>query len=171
MSSSWNFPVRASPLSYHLWGGILLWGSKMNHWSTMYILHDKLLLHKSIHKLCRMLSKLLHKWHDLKVKSLKSNAFSMKFWKLDSWFSSEVSKLTSVFYHTANMCSEITVEVHWKNCNFSKLQFFTVDLSSLHFLQLKNCNFSIILLAVYSALNWMLILQVFTVFKNTTKKL
>ena len=29
---------------------------------------------------------------------------------------------------TANMCSGITVEVHLKNCNFEKLQFFTVDL-------------------------------------------
>ena len=55
--------------------------------------------------------------------------------------------------YTANMCSEITVEMHLKNCNFEKLQFFTVDQCSLYFLQLKNCNFNI-----------------FTVFKNTTKK-
>ena len=39
--------------------------------------------------------------------------------------------------YTANMCSGITVEVHLKNCNFEKLQFFTVDLSSLYFLQVK----------------------------------
>ena len=71
---------------------------------------------------------------------------------------------------TANMCSEITVEVHWKNCNFEKLQFFTVDLSSLYFLQVKNCNFSIIFHVVYFALNWMLILQVFTVFQEYNKK-
>ena len=58
------------------------------------------------------------------------------------------------FKYTANMCSEITVEVHLKNCNFEKLQFFTVDQCSLYFLQLKNCNFNI-----------------FTVFKNTTKKM
>ena len=56
--------------------------------------------------------------------------------------------------YTANMCSEITVEMHLKNCNFEKLQFFTVDQCSLYFLQLKNCNFNI-----------------FTVFKNTTKKM
>ena len=55
--------------------------------------------------------------------------------------------------YTANMCSGITVEVHLKNCNFEKLQFFTVDQCSLYFLQLKNCNFNI-----------------FTVFKNTTNK-
>ena len=73
--------------------------------------------------------------------------------------------------HTANMCSGITVEVHFKNCNFEKLQFFTVDHSSLYFLPVKNCDFSIILHVIYSALNWMLILQVFTVFKNTAKKL
>ena len=72
--------------------------------------------------------------------------------------------------YTANMCSEITVEVHWKNCNFEKLQFFTVDLSSLYFLQVKNCNFSIIFHVVYFALNWMLILQVFTVFQEYNKK-
>ena len=58
------------------------------------------------------------------------------------------------YTYTANMCSEITVEVHLKNCNFEKLQFFTVDQCSLYFLQLKNCNFNI-----------------FTVFKNTTKKM
>ena len=76
-----------------------------------------------------------------------------------------------MFYNnTANMCSEITVEVHWKNCNFEKLQFFTVDLSSLYFLQVKNCNFSIIFHVVYFALNWMLILQVFTVFQEYNKK-
>ena len=74
------------------------------------------------------------------------------------------------FSCTANMCSEITVEVHWKNCNFEKLQFFTVDLSSLYFLQVKNCNFSIIFHVVYFALNWMLILQVFTVFQEYNKK-
>ena len=45
---------------------------------------------------------------------------------------------------TANMCSGITVEVHLKNCNFEKLQFFTVDPCSLYFLQIKNCNFNII---------------------------
>ena len=74
-------------------------------------------------------------------------------------------------HYTANMCREITVKVHLKNCNFEKLQFFTVDHSSLCFLPVKNCNFSIIFNVVYFALNWMLILQVFTVFKNTTKKL
>ena len=47
-------------------------------------------------------------------------------------------------YCTANMCSGITVEVHLKNCNFEKLQFFTVDLCSLYFLQVKNCNFNTI---------------------------
>ena len=47
-------------------------------------------------------------------------------------------------FHTANMCSEITVEVHLKNCNFEKLQFFTVDLCSLYFLQVKNCKFNTI---------------------------
>ena len=31
---------------------------------------------------------------------------------------------------TTNMCSGITVEVHLKNCNLEKLQFFTVDLCS-----------------------------------------
>ena len=46
--------------------------------------------------------------------------------------------------HTANMCSGITVEVHLKNCNFEKLQFFTVDLCSLYFLQVKNCKFNTI---------------------------
>jgi hypothetical protein len=46
--------------------------------------------------------------------------------------------------YTANMCSGITVEVHLKNCNFEKLQFFTVDLCSLYFLQVKNCNFNTI---------------------------
>ena len=60
----------------------------------------------------------------------------------------------NMYIYTANMCSEITVEVHLKNCNFEKLQFFTVDQCSLYFLQLKNCNFNI-----------------FTVFKNTTKKM
>ena len=45
---------------------------------------------------------------------------------------------------TANMCSEITVEMHLKNCNFEKLQFFTVDQCSLYFLQVKNCNFNTI---------------------------
>ena len=42
------------------------------------------------------------------------------------------------------MCREITVKVHLKNCNFEKLQFFSVDLSLLYFLQVKNCNFSIL---------------------------
>ena len=42
------------------------------------------------------------------------------------------------------MCSGITVEVHLKNCNFEKLQFFTVDLCSLYFLQVKNCKFNTI---------------------------
>ena len=45
---------------------------------------------------------------------------------------------------TANMCSGITVEMHLKNCNFEKLQFFTVDLCSLYFLQVKNCKFNTI---------------------------
>ena len=45
---------------------------------------------------------------------------------------------------TANMCSGITVKVHFKNCNVEKLQFFTVDLCSLYFLQIKNCDFNII---------------------------
>ena len=49
-----------------------------------------------------------------------------------------------VTHHTANMCSGITVEVHLKNCNFEKLQFFTVDLCSLYFLQVKNCKFNTI---------------------------
>ena len=45
---------------------------------------------------------------------------------------------------TANMCSEITVKVHLKNCNFEKLQFFTADLCSLYLSQVKNCNFNTI---------------------------
>ena len=49
-----------------------------------------------------------------------------------------------VLTNTANMCSGIIVEVHLKNCNFEKLQFFTVDPCSLYFLQIKNCNFNII---------------------------
>ena len=49
-----------------------------------------------------------------------------------------------LFMCTANMYSGITVEVHWKNCTFEKLQFFTVDHSSLYFSHVKNCNFSII---------------------------
>ena len=49
--------------------------------------------------------------------------------------------------------SKITVEVQLKNCTFEKLQFFTVDLSSLYFLQVKNCNFSIIFNVVYFAWN------------------
>ena len=56
-------------------------------------------------------------------------------------------------YYTANMCREITVKLHLKNCNFEKLQFFTVDHSSLYFLPNKNCNFSIIFNVVYFALN------------------
>jgi hypothetical protein len=71
---------------------------------------------------------------------------------------------------TANICSGITEKVHWKNCHFEKLQFFTVDLSSLYYLQVKNCDFSVIFHVVCSAMNWKLILQVFTVFKNATKK-
>ena len=55
--------------------------------------------------------------------------------------------------YTANMCSEITVEVQLKNCTFEKLQFFTVDHSSLYFLQVKNCNFIIIFNVVYFAWN------------------
>ena len=51
------------------------------------------------------------------------------------------------------MCREITVKLHLKNCNFEKLQFFTVDHSSLYFLPIKNCNFSIIFNVVYFALN------------------
>ena len=54
-----------------------------------------------------------------------------------------LSTMTSEGY-TANMCSGITVEVHLKNSNFGKLQFFGVDLCSLYFLQFKNCNFDII---------------------------
>jgi hypothetical protein len=50
----------------------------------------------------------------------------------------------AVYVHTANMYSGITVEVQLKNCTFEKLQFFTVDHSSLYFLLVKNCNFSII---------------------------
>ena len=61
--------------------------------------------------------------------------------------------LSKVKSHTANMCREITVKVHLKNCNFEKLQFFTVDHSSLCFLPVKNCNFSIIFNVVYFALN------------------
>ena len=47
---------------------------------------------------------------------------------------------------TANMCREITVKLQSKKCNSEKLQFFTVGHSSLYFLQVKNCNFSIIFL-------------------------
>jgi hypothetical protein len=54
---------------------------------------------------------------------------------------------------TANMYSGITVEVQLKNCTFERLQFFTVDNSSLYFLQVKNCNFSIIFNVVYFAWN------------------
>jgi hypothetical protein len=50
------------------------------------------------------------------------------------------------------MSSGITKEVHWKNCYFEKLQFFTVDLCLLYFLQVKNCKFSIIFM--YSNLHW-----------------
>ena len=59
----------------------------------------------------------------------------------------------AILQYTANMCREITVKVHLKNCNFEKLQFFTVDHSSLFFLPVKNCNFSIIFNVVYFALN------------------
>jgi hypothetical protein len=98
-------------------------------------------------------------------------------WKIPESCSHSCSSRAARWHHkhcityTANMCREITVKVHLKNCNFEKLQFFTVDHSSLCFLPVKNCNFSIIFNVVYFALNWMLILQVFTVFKNTTKKL
>ena len=69
-------------------------------------------------------------------------------------FSRHTSALLIAFIlHTANMCREITVKVHLKNCNFEKLQFFTVDHSSLCFLPVKNCNFSIIFNVVYFALN------------------
>ena len=60
---------------------------------------------------------------------------------------SSLEYTVSMQYHimcTANMCSEITVKVHLKNCNFEKLQFFTVDLCSLYFLQVKNCKFNTI---------------------------
>ena len=63
------------------------------------------------------------------------------------------TKLAAAAAYTANMCREITVKVHLKNCNFEKLQFFTVDHSSLCFLPVKNCNFSIIFNVVYFALN------------------
>ena len=40
----------------------------------------------------------------------------------------KLSVEVSITCRTANMCSGIiTVEVHWKKCNFKKLQFFTVD--------------------------------------------
>ena len=55
-----------------------------------------------------------------------------------------VKKSLAKSLYTANMCSGITVEVHLKNCNFEKLQFFTVDLCSLYFLQVKNCKFNTI---------------------------
>ena len=58
-----------------------------------------------------------------------------------SKFSNKVKRVTG-FLCTANMCSKITVEVQLKNCAFEKLQFFTVDHSSLYFLQVKNSNFS-----------------------------
>ena len=51
---------------------------------------------------------------------------------------------TALLTFTANMCSGITVEVHLKNCNLEKLQFFTVDLCSLYFLQVKNYKFNTI---------------------------
>ena len=54
---------------------------------------------------------------------------------------------------TANMYSGITVEVQLKNCTFEELQFLTVDYSSLYFLQVKNCNLSIIFNVVYFAWN------------------
>ena len=49
-----------------------------------------------------------------------------------------VIMVVRAFRHTANMCSGITVEVHLKNCNFEKLQFFTVDLCSLDVSHVKN---------------------------------
>ena len=59
-----------------------------------------------------------------------------------------------MLFNTAiNMCSGITVEVHSKNCNFEKLQFFTVGWLSLYFLQVKNCNLSNIFHVVYFGLN------------------
>ena len=69
--------------------------------------------------------------------------------------SNTFSKLSHIFLinHTANMCSGITVEVQLKNCTFDKLQFLTVDHSSLYFLQVKNCIFSIIFNVVYFAWN------------------
>ena len=38
----------------------------------------------------------------------------------------------------------ITLEVHWNLCTFEKLQFFTINHSSLYFLPDKNCSFSIL---------------------------
>ena len=71
-----------------------------------------------------------------------------------AWTNEPANQRTSLLYYelmnfyfqlyTANMCSGITVKVHLKNCNFEKLQFFTVDFCSLYFLQVKNCNFGII---------------------------
>ena len=47
--------------------------------------------------------------------------------------STSIQLITLWFACTANMCSGITVEVHLKNCNLKKLQFFTVELCSLYF--------------------------------------
>ena len=73
--------------------------------------------------------------------------------------------------YTANMCSGIAMEVHLKNCNFEKIQFSTVDLGSLYFLLVKNCNFSIIFM--YSILHRIecSYYKFSLFFKNTTKKL
>ena len=80
-------------------------------------------------------------------------------------------QLLLIFSYTANMCSGIAMEVHLKNCNFEKIQFSTVVLGSLYFLQVKNCNFSIIFM--YSILHRIeCSYYKFSLhFKNTTKKL
>ena len=98
--------------------------------------------------------------------------YQLKISSVDFWMAeqSEIQILNPVLY-TANMCSGIAMEVHLKNCNFEKIQFSTVDLGSLYFLQVKNCNFSIIFM--YSILHRIecSYYKFSLYFKNTTKKL
>ena len=57
-----------------------LWTHTHFVWHSKYNLHYTNLFHCLVDKLRRMLHNGLHTRLDLKVKSLKSNAFSMKFW-------------------------------------------------------------------------------------------
>ena len=73
--------------------------------------------------------------------------------------------------YTANMCSEITVELQSKKCNPGKLHFLDVGRSSLQFKSAKNCNFNHNSNVIVFALYKMLKLQFFTVFSKSKKKL